>query len=286
MQPDLSLVVPAYNEAARIVPTLQSAREYLERRGLSFEIVVCADGDDGTRERARAWALGDARVRVIGAAERRGKGRGVREGVALTTGAVVGFADADDKTPIDELDKLLPLLEQGYDVVFGSRAAAGAQVEVAQRFYRRVGSRAFGLFMHLTVGLWGVRDTQCGFKFLRGDVARELFARLRIDGYMFDVELLYLAQRAGYRLREVGVRWRDDADSRLDLVAGNWRNLKDVLRIRFGRRSCPATEVAVHRGRRGARIARREERRISGICNRRGTPRAGMHRRPNASESL
>ncbi len=236
MSLDLSLVIPAYNEAARIVGTLQSARAHLERRGLSFEMIVCADGDDGTRERASEWAAGDARVRVIGSPERRGKGRGVREGVALSSGARVGFVDADDKTPIEELDKLLPLLEQGYDVVFGSRAVAGAHVEVKQRFYRRVGSRAFGLFMHLVVGLWGVRDTQCGFKFFRGDVARALFARQRIDGYMFDVEILYLAARAGYRLREVGVRWRDDADSRLELVSGNWRNLKDVLRIRFGGR--------------------------------------------------
>ncbi len=239
MSIDLSLVIPAYNECARIVTTLEAARAYLERRGLAYEIVVCADGDDGTRERAREWAAGDARVRVIGSSARRGKGRGVREGVALTTGALVGFADADDKTPIDELDKLLPLFDEGYDVVFGSRAVTGARVEVAQRFYRRVGSRAFGLFMHLTVGLWSVRDTQCGFKFLRGDLARELFARLCIDGYMFDVELLYLAQRAGCRMREVGVRWRDDGDSRLELVAGNWRNLKDVLRIRLARREPP-----------------------------------------------
>jgi dolichyl-phosphate beta-glucosyltransferase len=236
MKPRLSIVIPAYNEAERIAHTLQAARAYLERRALPFELIVSADGTDGTREAAAAWAAGDPRVQVLGSPERRGKGRGVREGVALSRGQIVGFVDADDKTPIEELDKLLPFFEQGYDVVFGSRAVSGAEVEVPQRFYRRLGSRAFGLFMHLTVGLWGVRDTQCGFKFLRGDLARELFASLRIDGYMFDVELLSLAERAGCRMAEVGVRWRDDGDSRLDLLAGNWRNFQDVLRIRFGAR--------------------------------------------------
>jgi len=87
--------------------------------------------------------------------------------------------------------------------------------------------------MHLTLGLWDIRDTQCGFKFFRGPVARDLFGRQRIDGYMFDIEILHLAERAGYRIKEVGVRWRDDADSRLDLVSGNWRNMIDILRIRF-----------------------------------------------------
>ena len=85
------------------------------------------------------------------------------------------------------------------------------------------------------VGLHDIRDTQCGFKFFLGDVARALFAHQRIDGYMFDVEILHLANRSGYRIKEVGVRWRDDGDSRLDLVAGNWRNMLDVLRIRFAR---------------------------------------------------
>ncbi len=157
--------------------------------------------------------------------------------MARAKGGVVGFVDADYKTPIEEMEKLLPWLERGADVVIGSRGMADSRVEVPQPFYRRIGSRGFGVFMHLTVGLWGIRDTQCGFKFFRGDVARDLFARQRIDGYMFDVEMLYLAGRSGYRVKEVGIRWHDDGDSRLELVAGNWRNLLDVLRIRFYRYS-------------------------------------------------
>ena len=110
-----------------------------------------------------------------------------------------------------------------------------SRIEVPQLLYRRLGSRVFALFMHLTLGLWHVRDTQCGFKFFPGRCRATLFAQQRIDGYMFDIELLLLARAQGYRVKEVGVRWRDDGDSRLDLVAGNARNLADVLRIRFGR---------------------------------------------------
>jgi dolichyl-phosphate beta-glucosyltransferase len=209
-------------------------RAHLEARGLTYEIIVSADGDDGTRELVARMAVEDPRLSVLGSSRRGGKGRGIREGVARARGEVIGFVDADYKTPIDEMDKLLPWLEQGYDLAIGSRALAESRIERRQPWYRRMGSRAFALSMHVTLGLWDVHDTQCGFKFFRGPVAKDLFARQRIDGYMFDVEILRLATRAGYKMKEVGVRWHDDGDSRLDLVAGNWRNLVDVLRIRFG----------------------------------------------------
>ena len=232
---ELSLIVPAFNEAGRIRGTLQAMRSHLEALGLSYEIIVAADGDDGTRGIVAEMAAGDRRLGVFGGPERGGKGRGIRLGVARARGRLVGFADADDKTPIEDMDKLLPWLDRGFDMVIGSRGLSDSRVEVPQALYRRVGSRAFGLAMHALLGLWNVRDTQCGFKFFRGDVARDLFARQRIDGYMFDVEILHLANRSGYRIKEVGVRWRDDRDSRLDLVAGNGRNLLDLLRIRLAR---------------------------------------------------
>ena len=160
--------------------------------------------------------------------------------MARARGRLVGFVDADDKTPIEDLAGLLPWLDRGYDVVIGSRAMAESRIERRPPLHRRVGSRLFGLGLRLLLGLRGLRDTQCGFKVFRGDVARELFARQRIDGYMFDVEVLRLAEGRGHRIKEVGVRWRDDGDSRLDLVAGNWRNLVDLLRIRAA--PLPASE--------------------------------------------
>jgi glycosyltransferase involved in cell wall biosynthesis len=230
----LSVVVPAYNEVSRIDGTLDAIQAHLEARGASYEVLVAADGDDGTRERVAARARDDLRLHVLGSRDRLGKGYGIRAAVARTRGAIVGFVDADDKTPFSEIDKLLPWLDQGFDVVVGSRAAAGAAIESSRPLHRRLGSIGFSLLLRLLLDVGGVRDTQCGFKFFKGDLARELFARQRIDGYMFDAEVLHLAARAGHRIKEVGVRWRDDGDSRLDLVSGNWNNLRDVLRIRFG----------------------------------------------------
>jgi dolichyl-phosphate beta-glucosyltransferase len=174
---------------------------------------------------------------VIGHAGRRGKGRGIRESIPLCSGDVIGFVDADNKTPISDFEKIEGRLVDGYDVVIGSRALIGSQIERAQPLYRRLGSRGFGVFMHAFVGLFDIVDTQCGFKFFRGDVARELFRLQQIDGYMFDVEILYLAQRLGYRTVEVPVRWRDDGDSRLELVAGNLRNVRDIVSIRWRHRA-------------------------------------------------
>lgn len=245
-QPDLSIVVPAYNEVRRIAGTLASLQAHLRARGLDYEIIVVADGDDGTREAATALAASDPRLSVLGEPRRGGKGRGVRLGVERARGRLIGFVDADDKTPIEEIDRLLPQLDQGWDVVIGSRGQADSRIERRQAWYRHAGSRAFRLLMHAVTGLWELADTQCGFKFFRAEVARDLFARQVVDGYMFDVEILYLAARAGYRLREVGVRWRDDGDSRLELVAGNWRNLRDLLGIRLRRYPpAPARRPAV-----------------------------------------
>jgi dolichyl-phosphate beta-glucosyltransferase len=232
--PYLSLIVPAYNEAGSIARTLAAVQGYLDARGHPYEVIVAADGDDGTRELAGEVARRDGRVRVIGSPGRHGKGKGIRAGVALARGAVVGFLDADYKVEIGEVEKVLPWFDRGYDLVIGSRAMPDSDISRRQPLYRRLGSKGFALAMHCLTGLWHVRDTQCGFKFFRGPVARDLFGRQRVDGYMFDVEVLCLAARAGYRIKEVGVRWRDDGDSRLELVAGNWRNFLDLLRIRFG----------------------------------------------------
>jgi dolichyl-phosphate beta-glucosyltransferase len=233
----VSLVIPAYNEVSRIAGTVSEALAYFDARALPCEIIVSADGTDGTREAARVLAERRPEIRVIGQPDRRGKGRGIREAVRIATGDVIGFTDADNKTPISEFETIERCLHAGHDVVIGSRALPGSRIERAQPLYRRLGSRGFGLFMHVSVGLGGIVDTQCGFKFFRGDVARDLFRRQQIDGYMFDVEILYLATQLGYRIVEVPVHWRDDGDSRLQLVAGNLRNVRDILSIRWRHRA-------------------------------------------------
>jgi dolichyl-phosphate beta-glucosyltransferase len=232
----VSLIIPAYNEAARITNTVLEAVAYFAESGLASEIIVSADGTDGTREAAQQLIAKHPQIRVIGSPARRGKGHGIRQAVRIASGDIIGFSDADNKTPITELDKMLPLLRAGTDVVIGSRGLRQSRIERPQPWYRRVGSRGFALFMQTAVGLPGIVDTQCGFKFFQGDVARDLFRQQQIDGYMFDVEILYIARQRGYRIEQVPVRWRDDGDSRLNLVAGNLRNVRDILGIRWRHR--------------------------------------------------
>ena len=228
--PDISLILPAYNEAQSIGQTICEAIRYFESRGLLYEIIVAADGADGTRDLVREMARHNPALRAIGDDARRGKGRGIREAVALATGAMIGYADADNKVPIEEFDAFRPRLSQGVDVVIGTRRG-GRTVERPQPLYRRLGSRAFLWFMQAVVRLPGIDDTQCGFKFFLRPAAKELFRRQKIDGYMFDVEILAIAQRLGYRIEQAPIRWRDDADSRLELVRGNLRNVCDIFRI-------------------------------------------------------
>jgi dolichyl-phosphate beta-glucosyltransferase len=215
----VGVVVPAYNEVRSIGATLGEICGYFAAKPYDFEIVVAADGNDGTRELVAELARSEPRLKVIGSPERRGKGRGVREGMQLVRGDVIGFVDADNKTPITEFDKFEPYFASGTDLVIGSRGMRESRIERPQPLYRRAGSKVFAVGMHAIVGLHSIADTQCGFKFFRRAAADEI----------------YLASARGYRIAQVPVRWRDDGDSRLDLVAGNLRNLRDLLRIRLGR---------------------------------------------------
>jgi dolichyl-phosphate beta-glucosyltransferase len=231
--PDLSLVVPAYNEVGRIAATLEAMKSFLDSRSYSWQIIVAADGVDGTREAAGAWASGDPRVSVIGSPQRAGKGRGVRQGIEISTGKTIGFVDADYKTPIEEIEKILPVIAEGFDVVIGSRKVGDSQIEKRQPLFRRAGSAAFHAVMGTLLGLSDIRDTQCGFKFFRHDAAKKIFSLQRIDGYMFDVEILRLARLLGLKIKEVGVRWRDDGDSRYSPISGTIKNARELMRIRM-----------------------------------------------------
>ena len=235
MSPNLSVIVPAYNEVGRIAGTLEAMRGFLSKQTYSWEIIVSAAGPEGTRQAAAAWGAGEARLSVIGSDQRLGKGRGVREGVLRATGEIIGFIDADYKTPIEEIDKLLSALAEGFEVAIGSRKVGESRIEVPQPLYRRAGSAAFHAVMGTLLGLADIADTQCGFKFFTRDAAKTIFSHQRIDGYMFDVEILRLARLMGYRIKEVGVRWRDDGDSRYSPISGTIKNARELMRIRLMR---------------------------------------------------
>jgi dolichyl-phosphate beta-glucosyltransferase len=244
--PNITLILPAFNEAATIRNTIGEAIEYFTGRGSRYEIIVAADGDDGTREIVAEMARANVALRVIGDRERLGKGRGVRLAAAMATGDIVGYADADNKVPISEFDKFAPWFSAGADLVIGSRALAKSEILRAQPLYRRIGSYGFAFTMQMITGVRDISDTQCGFKFFRNEVAARIFQHQQIDGYMFDVEILSIASRLGYRIQEVPIRWCDDGDSRLELVRGNLRNMRDLFRIRTSMRAFePADEPIV-----------------------------------------
>lgn len=230
---DLSITVPAYDEERRIRDTLQSLQTALAAHITAWEVLVVDDGSsDDTAGVVREWAAGHPQVRLLQNPGNRGKGYSVRHGVSEARGEVVGFIDADNKTDLGQLGAALEVLRAGADMVIGDRTLAASDIAVPRRAFRQWGSDQFRRLVRWWMGLGDYPDTQCGYKFLRAPVAADLFGRLQTDGYMFDVELLLRADRAGYRVERLPVRWRDDPDSRFHPVRGTVRNLRDLARIR------------------------------------------------------
>lgn len=227
---ELSVVIPAYNEAARLAPGLLRAGAYLRDRGTTFELLVV---DDGSRDATAEVAVA-AGARVLRHPRNRGKGAAVRTGVLASGGARVLLSDADFSTPIEELEKLERLLPQA-DLVLGSRALADSTITARQPLYRELMGKSFNLLIRL-LGVRGFHDTQCGFKLAQGEVARALCAEMTVDGFAYDVELIWLALRRGRRVLEVGVRWANSLDSRVDPIRSSLGMIRDVLLIRWRHR--------------------------------------------------
>lgn len=230
---DLSLLIPAYNEEARILQTVDSIGGWLATQSWSYEILVVDDGSaDGTADVVEAGEAGRPALRGIRAPQNRGKGGAIRLGLEQATGEVIGYLDADDKTDIRGVAEVMARIADGADGVIGDRTLAGSDIAVARRAYRQWGSDQFRRLLRWWMGLGDFPDTQCGFKFFRASVMRDLFGRMQIDGYMFDVELLLLATRDGLRIDRIPVVWRDDPDSRFKPVSGSVRNVRELARIR------------------------------------------------------
>ncbi len=235
MSQSLSIVVPAYNEGTRLGKSLRAIVDYLSQYDGETELIVVDDGStDGTAEAARE-ALGDAttvRTSVISYQSNLGKGRAVRLGLLASRGEIALFTDADLSTPITETPKLLePIVRGECDVAFGSRALDRSLIGVHQPWRREQGGRVFNLAVRLATGLpfW---DTQCGFKAFRMSVSRPIVEGATIDRFGFDVELLYVAHRAGLRLCEIPVRWDHADGSKISLASDSIKMLGEVGTIR------------------------------------------------------
>ena len=235
----VSIVVPAYNEQGSIVGHVEDILAYRRaRRGaeLDFELLVVDDGStDRTAELVAERLAGEPGAQLLQLDRNRGKGAAVRRGLLATRGDVRGFTDADQSTPIDQLDRVLEALE-GVDVVIGSRARRDRETEVEARLHRRLIGRAFNGVLRTLVGLEDVdgrpiADSQCGFKWFRREACEQVFSRSVDDGFAFDVEALYLTIRLGFTVRELPVTWRDAGDSQVNLWVDPIKMFGAVCRV-------------------------------------------------------
>ncbi len=247
--PYLTLIIPAFNEEARIADTLYTVVDYLKKQSYESEVIVVDDGScDLTAEVVRvidsyAQVFNDQQpIRLMENIKNVGKGFSIARAMVQARGEIVLFSDADLSTPIEEVEAMIPAVEAGYDLIIGSRHHADAQAE-AKPLLRRMMSRGWQLALSLA-GVRGYGDTQCGFKIYRREAAHTLALLQKSYGFAFDVEHLYLARKLGYRVKEVGVRWVHCEGSKVDPVRDSLGMLFEVLRIRFLHRNLSLPEGA------------------------------------------
>lgn len=232
----ISIVIPAFNEEKRILPTIRKIDDYLRENAEESEIIIVNDGSiDNTSEIIGNLSEGNENIKLLNCSSNKGKGFSVKTGVLNSACDLVLFSDADLSTPIEEVEKFLPWIEAGYDIVIGSRALTESEIIEKQSWYRQSMGKIFNLLVR-TIVLGGIYDTQCGFKLFRSGPAKEIFEPLKTEGFAFDVEALLRAQRMGYQIKEVPVRWINSPQSKVRMLRDSFRMFIDLLRIRFLRR--------------------------------------------------
>ena len=235
----LSIVIPAYNEEKRIHKILDSIVEYEKSCKFLVETVIAIDASpDDTLKVAEAYKNKISNLVILDGKVNRGKGGAVQEGFKVARGKYIIFADADNATPIEQVDKLLAYVDK-YDVVIGSRYCKGGKLAIPQSFVRRAGGRGLNILIQ-ALAVSGIRDTQCGFKLFEAKAAREIFTRLTIFNFSFDIELLAIALHLGYKVKEVGIIWYDDPHSTvspikdgLKMVLNAWTIRKNIVKGKY-----------------------------------------------------
>lgn len=232
MKPQISVIIPAYNEESRISETLSRIDAYFESRSENIEIVVV---DDGSRD-ATVSVVEDllpiiASLRILKLGTNRGKGAAVRKGVFEARGDIILFSDADLSTPVEEWEEFEKAFKDGADVVIGSRTIPGARIERRQPLYRVILGKTFNRIIRVLSGL-PYSDTQCGFKAFRNSAAKDIFSSSTIEGFAFDVELLVIARKRKFNIKEVPVRWINSPDSRVSILRHGLEIIGELIQIR------------------------------------------------------
>jgi glycosyltransferase involved in cell wall biosynthesis len=230
-KPLLSLIIPAYNEEMRLPHTLQLVMDYLSAQSYQAEVLVVENGSrDRTLEIAQDFARRYPNLCALHSGQR-GKGLAVRLGMLAAQGQYRFMCDADFSMPVEQIGRFLPPVLDGFDIAIASREAPGA-VRFAEPHYRHLVGRVYNWMIRL-VALPGLQDTQCGFKCFRDEVAEELFNLQTLPGWSFDVELLFIAQRRGYKIVEIGIPWYFNSESKIRVMKDSLRMGLDLLRIRL-----------------------------------------------------
>ncbi|HEU0293559.1 MAG TPA: dolichyl-phosphate beta-glucosyltransferase [Anaerolineales bacterium] len=230
MNPFLSIIIPAHNEESRLPDTLEQVIRFLEKQNFTSEIVVVENGStDRTYAIAQEFARKNGNVLVV-QNDWRGKGLAIQRGVQEAKGEYVFMCDADLSMPVEEISKFLPPQLLNVDIAIASREAPGA-VRYDEPYYRHLTGRVFNILIRLLV-LPSLQDTQCGFKCIRAEVARDIFRYQTLTGWAFDVELLYIARHHGYNIVELPIHWYFNADSKISVFRDSLRMFLDLLLIR------------------------------------------------------
>ncbi len=230
--PKLSIVIPAYNEEERIRPSLVRILDFMQTEGVDFEAIVVSDGStDGTAEAVHSEAKSDPRLRLLTLPRNQGKGAAVKAGALASKGQYVLFSDADLSTDISEVMPFLAAADQGADVVIGSRVLPGSKIVGWNPWYRILSGRTFNRTIRI-ITLPAISDTQCGFKMFKKAAAAEIFPLAQLPGFGFDVELLFIARRLGYKIVELPITWKNARDSKISLFRHTLPMFLDVLTVR------------------------------------------------------
>lgn len=237
LRPQLSIVVPAFNEAAVIEQTVETLCRYVADHGLAAEIIVVDDGstDETAALAEQALSRWPLPSRVLRLNPNEGKATAVRKGMLEARGDLLLMTDADLSTPVEELPKLMQAVGEGADIAIASRAVRGARLDPPQPFVRLLVGKAYGLVRRLII-LPRIADSQCGFKLFTREAARDAFSRQTTKSWAFDAEVLYIAHRLGYRIAEVPVVWRNRPQSKVRVMRDLWKVLRDLLAVRWRHR--------------------------------------------------